>query len=117
MIEAPGISLHSTGSKVCTVSIFLSWRELLGKLIQDSQERQRIINAIGVNSVTLTRWVTGSSNPRPQHLRNLLIALSPELRTTMFDAIVKEYPEFSVVLSNGLADETQEEIPSTFYSR
>jgi hypothetical protein len=99
------------------VAIFLSWRELLGNLIQDPQEKQRIVNEIGVSGITLTRWANNSSNPRLQHLRHLLVSLPSELRSPMLDAIVKEYPDFSVTLGAGLHEDPQDDVPSAFYSR
>jgi hypothetical protein len=106
-----------SGNRISNVTIFLSWRELLGNLIQDPQERQRIVNAIGVNAITLTRWANNTSNPRPQHLRHLLASLPPEVRSSMFDAILKEYPDFTATFGAGSQVEPQESIPSTFYSR
>ena len=39
-----------------------SWRDLLGELTSDSIERQRIASAIGINPVTITRWVDNKSS-------------------------------------------------------
>jgi hypothetical protein len=57
-----------------------SWRELLGKIIADSHERQRIANMLGVNPITLTCWVNNESKPRPQNLRQLLIDIMMQAR-------------------------------------
>jgi hypothetical protein len=57
-----------------------SWRELLGKIIADSHERQRIANMLGVNPITLTRWVNNESKPRPQNLRQLPIDIMMQAR-------------------------------------
>jgi len=40
------------------------WRELLGSIIAESSERERIANEIGVHTGTLMRWVNGDSMPR-----------------------------------------------------
>jgi len=52
-----------------------SWRDLLKSIISDHAERERIANEMGVRSITLTRWTTSESTPRPQNLRQLLYAL------------------------------------------
>lgn len=48
-----------------------SWRELLGSLIQSSSEKQRIADALGVNSFTITRWVNGESTPQRKYFNKL----------------------------------------------
>ena len=58
-----------------------SWRELLGKIISDVHERQRIATTLGINPATLTRWAANETNPRPQNLRELLRFLAHEGRT------------------------------------
>ena len=45
-----------------------SWRVLLGQLIHDPQERNRIANELGINPATLVRWAHNETNPRPQNL-------------------------------------------------
>ena len=67
-----------------------SWRELRGKIIADSHERQRIANMLGVNPITLTRWVNNESKPRPQNLRQLLDAL-PEYHSLLLELIATEF--------------------------
>jgi len=42
----------------------VTWRELLGRSIENLQERQRIANAMGVIPITLMRWANGESTPR-----------------------------------------------------
>jgi len=74
-----------------------SWRELLGKIIADSQERQRIANKLGVNPITLTRWVSNKSKPRPQNLRQLLDAL-PEYHSRMLELIAIEFEGRTVTI-------------------
>ena len=49
-----------------------TWRELLGSIIRDPQERQRIASDLGVRTITLMRWANGESNPRLQTLHQLL---------------------------------------------
>jgi transcriptional regulator with XRE-family HTH domain len=103
-------------NKAGDVDTFATWRELLNNVIQDVQERQRIASLLGVNIVTLSRWVHGTSKPRPQHLRRLLNVL-PEYREAMHALILREYPDFSLVINGILQEDEQDEIPSEFYAR
>ena len=36
-----------------------SWSELLGRIIADLQEKQRIVNELSINPITLNRWIKG----------------------------------------------------------
>ncbi len=51
------------------------WRELLGTIISNPHERQRIAQELRVQDITLIRWVKRESEPRPQNLRHLLSVL------------------------------------------
>lgn len=93
-----------------------SWRDLLGNVIQDPQERRRIANELGVNPITLTRWVNKEVNPRPQSLHRLLKAL-PQHRKVLLELIVKEFGEFASEAEDSLAGDLQQKIPSEFYIR
>src|SRR5260370_195511 len=66
-----------------------SWRDLLKDIIKDPQERERVAAELGKNAVTLTRWSTGESQPRQQHLRQLLRVLPTDLRG-QFVALVQQ---------------------------
>lgn len=91
-----------------------SWRELLGRITSDPQERLRIAEAMVINPVTLTRWVTSKSNPRQDNLRPLLDAL-PQYRQQLARMIAKEFPQFFVELVG--SEEDIQDIPSAFYAR
>lgn len=91
-----------------------SWRELLGKFLQDPRERSRIAAELGVNPLTLTRWVSGESNPRSQNLQALLRAL-PQYREFLLESIPEEFGQLfneAVVKEDAL-----QEIPAAFYAR
>src|SRR5437660_6946814 len=90
-----------------------TWRELLGQVISEPLERQRIADALGIHSVTLTRWVTNKSNPRPENLRALLNAL-PKCRQRLAELLKKEYPDIFNTLPQ---EKIRGEVPATFYSR
>lgn len=93
-----------------------TWRELLGNIITDPHERQRIANELGVNPITLIRWVNKESRPRPQNLRQLLNAL-PEHRSLLQELIAEEFEGFSSTAVENAAEDTLQEIPSVFYAR
>ncbi len=90
-----------------------TWRKLLGTIIDNSKEKQRIAMELGVKSITLTRWVSGESEPRPQNLR-LLLNVLPAQREQLLDLIRKEegWEEFS----DTVKDDTSKEIPADFYT-
>jgi hypothetical protein len=105
------------GGKVSYVEKFHTWRDLLGILIQDVHEKQRIAQALGVNAITLSRWVGKSSTPRPIHLRHLMTVIPPQYRSTMLDLIRQEFPTFSFADEETMKEDDQDEIPSEFYAR
>ncbi|MBV8823347.1 MAG: GAF domain-containing protein [Chloroflexi bacterium] len=91
-----------------------TWRELLGIVIRDPRERQRIAEELGIRTITLGRWVSGESDPRSQNLRRLLEVV-PQYREQLLDLIREEegFEEF--------AEKTQhdpsKEIHTEFYER
>jgi hypothetical protein len=88
----------------------LEWRELLGDIINNVAERDRIANEIGVHPVTLTRWVSGDSSPRPHNLRQLLRALPKAQRTQLLSSLEK----VSSDIANFEIDISAQEIPYKF---
>ena len=91
-----------------------TWRELLGMIISDSKEKQRITDELGITPITLTRWVNGDSDPRPQNLRHL-ISVIPQHREQLLDLLKEEkgLGEFA----NPVQEDTTKDIPSEFYAR
>lgn len=90
-----------------------NWRELLGNFINDPQEKQRIAKELGVRPITLTRWVTNESEPRPQNLRRLLSALSPKQREQLLTLGDDAFEDFSAAT----ADDLPFEIPHETYKQ
>lgn len=91
-----------------------TWRELLGKVIADPQERQRIADALGVHPITLIRWSTNKSSPRQDNLRPLFEAL-PQHRQLLTELIALEFPQF---INESLSQESiAPTIPSAFYAQ
>jgi transcriptional regulator with XRE-family HTH domain len=91
-----------------------TWRDLLGKIISEPYERQRIADMANISPITLTRWVNGKSNPRQDNLRPLLDAL-PQYRQELVALIACEFPQFFSNIYQ--ADEALAAvIPSAFYA-
>ena len=88
----------------------LDWRELLGDIINNVAERDRIANEIGVHPVTLTRWVAGDSSPRSHNLRQLLRALPKPQRMQLLASLEK----FSSDVADFEIDVSAQEIPYKF---
>ncbi len=90
-----------------------TWRELLGELVEDPQERLQIARAISVNQITLARWATGISSPRLRSLR-ILLDMLPEQRERFIQLLAQDYPE---LLHEDLQGEEELfQIPASFYA-
>lgn len=74
----------------------LTWREFLGLLIEEPGERQRIADVAHIHPLTLTRWVTKESDPRPTSFQALLDAVPQSSRQQMLALIVQEFPAYPV---------------------
>jgi len=72
-----------------------SWQDLLKDIISNPVERERLAKAVGVRPITLYRWVSSESSPRPQNLRQLLSALPYEQRNRMAALLEQEHLDFS----------------------
>jgi transcriptional regulator with XRE-family HTH domain len=95
-----------------------SWRTLLGTRInKNPQERQRIASALGINPMTLMRWASGMTIPRPQNLRQLLGALPSTESSEWRGLIAQEFPEFAELETGPYVEKESVEIPSEFYAR
>ncbi len=88
-----------------------TWQELLGELLQDSQEKQRIANEMNISPATLMRWVRGESTPRARNLRMLIKALPPQYQPTLGALLLAEIQGEDILVQENLP----EEIPSIFY--
>jgi len=94
----------------------ITWRELLGSIIQDPQERRRLANELNINPVTLTRWVNNESSPRPHSIQRLLNAL-PQHRKALQDQLQSEFGSLVAESEDTLTEDLQFKIPSEFYTR
>ena len=88
------------------------WRSVLADILKRPGERKRIASALGINPLTLTRWVKSQSNPRPRYLHQLLTILS-EQQTVLRSLLAQEFPEGT--LGARATDEGPQEIASRFY--
>ncbi|HCI81654.1 MAG TPA: hypothetical protein DHW02_18410, partial [Ktedonobacter sp.] len=89
-----------------------TWRKYLGTIISNTKEKQRIADELGVQPITLSRWVSGESDPRSQNLRHLLDVL-PQQRDDLLGLIRREegFEEFS----EALKDDAMKGVPPEFY--
>jgi len=90
-----------------------TWRTVLADILKRPGERQRIARALGINPLTLTRWVQSQADPRPRYLHQLLTIL-PEQQTVLRSLLAQEFPE--VTLGTNTTDEVPQEIASLFYA-
>ncbi|MGH2495542.1 MAG: hypothetical protein ACRDIV_12640 [Ktedonobacteraceae bacterium] len=90
-----------------------SWRDLLKIMISSTKERERLANEIGVSSVTLTRWVGGNYEPRPQSLQRLILVVPSEYREEFQALVVRAYPH----ITNPIALYEPPELASEFFRR
>ncbi|GHO69559.1 hypothetical protein KSC_084510 [Ktedonobacter sp. SOSP1-52] len=92
-----------------------TWRGLLGQIISDAQERQRIADLLRVNPITLTRWAKARSKPRAESLRQLIDVL-PTQRQQLIELITSEYPHLFAE-EEAWQEDIAPLIPSNFYTR
>ncbi len=88
------------------------WRQLLGLIIRDLRVRQRILDELGVQPITLTRWIEGTTEPRQQNFRQLLNVL-PEYREYFMVLLGEEFTESAIAR----ADDASKDIPPEFFAR
>src|SRR5207245_2891093 len=55
-----------------------SWQSVLERSIQLPGERQRLVTALGINPMTLNRWVKAETQPNRNHLIDLLRYVQPQ---------------------------------------
>jgi transcriptional regulator with XRE-family HTH domain len=88
----------------------LSWRDLLKDVISDTSLRERLANEMGIRAVTLARWSTGESKPRPQNLLQLLHVFPQTQRKRFAELLREEYHD----LLDGVFAEPPDEIEYQF---
>ena len=71
-----------------------SWRAVLQKIIRQPGERQRLITALGINPMTLNRWLKDEYQPNRAHLTALLRHAPAQYRQELREAIELDHPDF-----------------------
>src|SRR5712691_8998080 len=94
-------------------SITPSWQSVLQDIIKAPAERQRLATALGVTTMTLTRWANENSRPQRPHLIRLVQMVQPHHREELIQALQASYHDFR----SWLHDETPEQIPADFFSQ
>ena len=89
-----------------------TWRTLLGSLVKEPHQRQLIASELGINPLTLTRWIEKKSTPRPERLTRLL-TLFPAQRTLFLELLHQDFP--SAVFDTSMLDEPKGELSAAFY--
>ncbi len=87
-----------------------TWRELLSIIISSSSVREQIAGTMHISTITLTRWSSGESMPRPQNLRQLQQAIPAQYRALLHSLLEKEFP----TLFSGTSEPTSTEISNAF---
>lgn len=90
-----------------------SWQSILHRIIRTPAERQRLATALGVSTMTLTRWANENSKPQHLHLIHLVQMVSPQHRSELLDALKQDYPD----IESWLQDDTDEQLPSDFFAQ
>lgn len=88
-----------------------TWRGLLGQCLTSGQEKERIASLVGVNPLTLTRWVNGEAKPRPSNIHRLLDAL-PKYRSQFLELLPDD---LKPVVDEPIIRDEAHKIPSPFY--
>jgi len=84
-----------------------SWRDLLKEIISDPLVRDHLANEMGVRSITLARWASGETRPRPHNLRQLLAALPYKQRTRMAALLEAVHLDFSAHSTSDSLDQIE----------
>ncbi len=91
-----------------------NWREVLSEVVGDQHERIRIAKELGIRPITLTRWISGQSDPRPQNLRRLFSLLTPEQKERLLSSSGGAFGDLEGV---GELENVPKDIPTPFYLR
>ncbi len=89
------------------------WSTILQGIIKSPAERQRLSTALGVTTMTLSRWASGESKPQRPHLIHLVQVIHPNQRQELIDALEIVYPE----IQSWLLEDSTEQIPSEFFAQ
>ncbi|HEX7737366.1 MAG TPA: GAF domain-containing protein [Ktedonobacteraceae bacterium] len=88
-----------------------TWQAVLQKIIQSPRERQRLAAVLGINIITLSRWVKADSHPQRSYLLRLVKVVQPVHRSEMLNALLRSYPD----MHDKFMEEITETVPSSFF--
>ncbi len=88
-----------------------SWSSILQGIIRSTAERQRLSTALGITSMTLSRWANGESKPQRPHLIHLLQVVHQKQRQELVEALELQFPD----IQSWLTEDTTEHIPSDVF--
>lgn len=91
-----------------------TWQDLLRQIIADPKEKERILQQANIQSITLTRWIKGTSTPRGENIRALLRAIPPSSSQTFAQLLSIDFPNFA--LEQTRRNSLQSEPPLEFYA-
>ncbi len=95
------------------MSVSPSWQSILQRLIKTTAERQRLATALGVTTMTLSRWANGESNPQRPHLIRLIQAVHPQYRQELLEALKQTYPD----IESWLKENAVEQVAAEFFAQ
>jgi len=90
-----------------------AWSIVLQRIIKSPSERQRLSAALGVTSMTLSRWASGESKPQRSHLVRLIQVVHPGYRHELLNTLEELYPD----IQNWINQVPSEQISSEFFAR
>ena len=88
-----------------------SWQAVLQKMIQIPKERHRLATELGINIITLSRWIKADSHPQRSYLLRLVKVVQPSYRSEMLNALLRAYPD----MRDKFMEEIAETVPSSFF--
>lgn len=89
-----------------------AWSIVLQGVIKSPSERQRLSAALGVTSMTLSRWASGESKPQRSHLIHLVQVMHPNQRQELLDALEDLYPD----IQNWVNEVPSQQISPEFFA-
>lgn len=93
-----------------------TWRAYLGQLLETPAEKQRAARELNVSPLTLTRWVSGETEPRPGSLKKLP-GVFPVHEQNLTTLIREAYDPGGGFINAMPADFFRKAIPSEFTAR
>jgi DNA-binding transcriptional regulator YiaG len=89
------------------------WPSILQNIIKTPNERNRLAIALGVTTMTLSRWANGEASPQRPHLIRMMQVVQPENRQDLLDALEIHFPE----IHTWLREDTPEQVSSEFFAQ